>query len=210
MRELAGRQTRSGLITERNGSRTFGPKRGSRPAPALTMVAMEMRVATDPNNEEWRAIKDWPAYEVSSHGNVRRVLAGKGTRTGLLKLQVSKRGYPVATLRMMPRYTKTVVHRLVCEAFHGPPPEGQNEVAHGDGVRTNNRAGNLRWASRRENAADTLEHGTNYIPPPKSPALCSAIRRARAAGLSYSQLAARFPVSQGTAWKIVMRKGAYS
>lgn len=167
-------------------------------------------MATDPNTEEWRTIKGWPAYEVSSLGNVRRVLPGKGTKTGLLKLQVGKRGYPMATLRMMPRHTKCPVHRLVCEAFHGPPPEGQNEVAHGDGVRTNNRAENLRWASRRENAADTLKHGTNYISPPASPAICRAIRRARALGLSYSQLAARFPVSQGTAWKIVMRKGVYS
>ncbi len=42
------------------------------------------------------------------------------------------------------------VHRLVCQAFHGPPETGQ-EVNHLDGVKTNNSAQNLEWATRSEN-----------------------------------------------------------
>jgi len=116
-------------------------------------------MADNSNNEEWRVIKDWPAYEVSSLGRVRRILAGKGTQATMLKQMIGKRGYPVVGLTMMPRRKKIVVHRLVCAAFHGDAPEGKDCVAHGDGVRTNNRAVNLRWASHAENAQDTKKHG---------------------------------------------------
>lgn len=192
-----------------NEGRTNGPRSCANSDPALTETISEDRMAVHADSEEWRLIKEWPAYEVSSHGRVRRVVAGKGTQATIMKLQVGKRGYPVVGLTMMPRRQKIVVHRLVCEAFHGPAPQGNLEVAHGDGVRTNNRADNLRWATRRENRGDALLHGTHYRHPPVSPAICRAIRQARLMGLSYSQLAARFPVSQGTAWKIVTRKGVY-
>ena len=56
-----------------------------------------------------------------------------------------------------------MVHRLVCEAFHGAPPKGRNHVAHWDGVRDNNNVENLRWASPKENAEDRMRHGTAPI-----------------------------------------------
>lgn len=43
------------------------------------------------------------------------------------------------------------VHRLVCEAFHGPPPEGRPYVIHIDEDAHNNRPENLRWGSQKEN-----------------------------------------------------------
>lgn len=48
------------------------------------------------------------------------------------------------------------VHRLVCEAFHGPKPTPKHEVAHWDGDKTNNTAPNLRWATHKENCQDTV------------------------------------------------------
>lgn len=42
------------------------------------------------------------------------------------------------------------VHRLVCEAFHGPCPPGM-EVLHDDEDGLNNRPENLRWGTRKEN-----------------------------------------------------------
>ncbi|QMP18215.1 HNH endonuclease [Ralstonia phage RpY1] len=44
------------------------------------------------------------------------------------------------------------------ESFVGPAPEGF-EVCHNDGVRTNCNLSNLRYGTRRENAADTKLHG---------------------------------------------------
>lgn len=43
------------------------------------------------------------------------------------------------------------VHRLVCEAFHGPAPEGKNVVIHLDENALNNRPENLKWGTQKEN-----------------------------------------------------------
>lgn len=43
------------------------------------------------------------------------------------------------------------VHRLICEAFHGPAPEGKNVVIHIDENALNNRPENLRWGTQKEN-----------------------------------------------------------
>jgi hypothetical protein len=43
------------------------------------------------------------------------------------------------------------VHRLVCEAFHGPAPEGLPVVIHLDEDATNNRPENLKWGTQKEN-----------------------------------------------------------
>lgn len=41
--------------------------------------------------------------------------------------------------------------RLVCEAFHGPPPPGKPNALHRDENPRNNRPENLFWGSQREN-----------------------------------------------------------
>lgn len=98
--------------------------------------------------EEWRpTTRD--GYFVSSVGRVR---GPKGT---ILKLQNSGNGY----LQLRIRGANVSVHVLVCTAFHGPRPEGM-EVAHRDGVGTNNNAANLRWDTRRGNFSDKRAHGT--------------------------------------------------
>ena len=43
------------------------------------------------------------------------------------------------------------IHRAVCEAFHGPAPEGKPIVLHLDEDATNNRPENLRWGTQKEN-----------------------------------------------------------
>lgn len=43
------------------------------------------------------------------------------------------------------------VHRLVCEAFHGPPTEEKPYVIHIDEDAHNNKPENLRWGSQKEN-----------------------------------------------------------
>jgi hypothetical protein len=43
------------------------------------------------------------------------------------------------------------VHRLVCEAFHGPAPNPRSVVIHLDEDATNNRPENLRWGTQKEN-----------------------------------------------------------
>lgn len=43
------------------------------------------------------------------------------------------------------------VARLVCEAFHGPPPFELAVVMHRDDDPANNRPDNLKWATQKEN-----------------------------------------------------------
>lgn len=101
----------------------------------------------------WRPVKSHPNYEVSEDGQVRR--AGR-----VLKAAVNPRtGYLTYSLYQSNRETRRYVHHLVAEAFIGPRPDGY-EVAHGDGDKSNNRASNLRYATRAENEADKIAHGT--------------------------------------------------
>lgn len=55
----------------------------------------------------------------------------------------------------------TGAHRYVCEAEHGPPPSPEHETAHSCGNRCCVNRWHLRWATREENAADKLLHGTD-------------------------------------------------
>lgn len=43
------------------------------------------------------------------------------------------------------------VHRLICEAFHGPAPEGKPVVLHLNENSLDNRPENLRWGTQKEN-----------------------------------------------------------
>lgn len=43
------------------------------------------------------------------------------------------------------------VHRLVCEAFHGPAPDGMPVVLHLNEDALDNRPENLRWGTQKEN-----------------------------------------------------------
>jgi hypothetical protein len=55
------------------------------------------------------------------------------------------------------------VHRLVCEAFNGPPPTKQHEAAHscGKGHKGCVNPRHLSWKTCSENHADKLRHGTH-------------------------------------------------
>jgi len=50
-----------------------------------------------------------------------------------------------------PKYGNMKIHRLVCEAFHGPPPFARAVVIHLDEDALNNRADNLKWGTQKEN-----------------------------------------------------------
>ena len=52
------------------------------------------------------------------------------------------------------------LHRLVCEAFHGPPPKAY-DAHHINEVKSDNRPENLEWRSRSENMKASYEGGFN-------------------------------------------------
>lgn len=112
--------------------------------------------------ERWRAVVGYEgAYEVSNLGRVRSVARtdARGHRQEgmLLKIGRHPRGYEQIRLYRAGQGESKKVHHLVLEAFVGPMPNGM-EGCHRNGVRHDNRIGNLRWDTVRENANDRMRH----------------------------------------------------
>ena len=79
------------------------------------------------------AFKWFPAYMAARSGGV----AGLKERRYIVGSMKSKRTLKVA--------------QMVCEAFHGPMPEGKPYVLHRDEDARNNRPDNLYWGTQKEN-----------------------------------------------------------
>lgn len=102
---------------------------------------------------EWREINDFPGYYISPLGVVMSALSEvpillKASPVGLnggMQVQLRKDG------KSHFRY----VHRLVAEAFI-PNPENKPQVDHIDTDTSNNNVANLRWATPKENANNTI------------------------------------------------------
>ena len=100
---------------------------------------------------ELRPVPGFPGHYANSEGAIFLLREKTPKRDRYDQISFTDRGKTVWT----------TVHRMVCLAFHGPAPEGK-EVAHGNGDPYDNRAENLRWATKEENAADRGIHGTAY------------------------------------------------
>jgi hypothetical protein len=112
------------------------------------------------NPEQWIEAIGWPEYEVSSFGNVRRIVKKKsGTYVRPVTPWMTKKGYMVVALSRAPIKKYFLVHRLIYESFHGP--QNNLDVCHNDGKKTNNNLQNLRSDTRAGNMADTVKHGTH-------------------------------------------------
>jgi uncharacterized protein YerC len=115
------------------------------------------------HEEEWRTIAGYEGrYEVSSIGRVRSLQSRSGRRKTPLMMRFKlTNGYQNVSLRCGRGVSRGFfVHVLVLEAFVGPRPGGL-EVRHfPDPCRTNNALTNLSWATRKQNAADKIVHGT--------------------------------------------------
>lgn len=111
------------------------------------------------SGEEWRIAFSFPDYEVSSLGRVRRLTPKRGAVVGqIIGTGVGSDGYHRIIVRENGRKRSIRIHRLVCEAFHGPPPTKKHQTAHKDGSRTNNNSSNLYWATWAQNVEDRIEH----------------------------------------------------
>jgi hypothetical protein len=109
--------------------------------------------------EVWRDIPRFPQYQASSLGRIRRNGATVRVTREALTPSLTPLGYHIVRPMRDGHPRSQFVHRLVCEAFHGPAPTDEHEVAHDNGIRIDNRPANLRWATALENAADRDAHG---------------------------------------------------
>ena len=159
--------------------------------------------------EQWKTVAEWPAYEVSNLGRVRRqnrILVASWTGT------VGKQ-YLACGLCDGARRRCARVHILVAESFLGPKPMGL-ETAHLDGDRANNALNNLRYVTCSENNLHKREHGTMSRGEDRHNAKLTPedvldIRR-RAAPRSrvngYAALAREYGISEQHAFKVANRK----
>lgn len=110
--------------------------------------------------EEWRPVvghEGW--YEISSLGRARRVRRSAGARVGhLLKAHPNRKGYLCVVLYVNGQHFCRRIPRLVAEAFLGPCPAG-HEVNHRNGIKADNCAANLEWATKSHNRRHAILMG---------------------------------------------------
>lgn len=95
----------------------------------------------------WRPVPEFPGYEVSSLGSVRSF---RGRTPRVLRGRGQPHGYVSVSLRRNGKSYERLVHRLVAAAFLGPADN--RWVNHLNGVKSDNRAENLEWATPSANA----------------------------------------------------------
>jgi hypothetical protein len=143
-------------------------------------------------DEIWKTIPGYGGYEASDQGRVRNAATLR-----VLKPWDNGNGYFFVSLGAG---NKRRVHHLVLEAFKGPRPCNL-DGCHDNGVRSDNRADNLRWDTRAGNFADKIAHGTQPRGETHPQSKLTASQISEVHGLlccRYSQreVAARFGVSQ--------------
>ena len=112
-------------------------------------------------NEVWKPVPSSRELEASSFGRIRsrpytQKMPNGGTRTRRLEPthgveSYSRKGGKYRRRIVVFRRKTLNVARLICEAFHGKPPNGRTIVLHKDENSDNNRPYNLEWGTQREN-----------------------------------------------------------
>lgn len=113
-------------------------------------------------NEVWKDVPSRPGIKASSWGRIclpprQAKMPNGGVRvytpkpTYGTKTKARKEAVHICMGYQSKFYGNMKIHRLVCEAFHGPAPEGKPVVIHIDEDATNNRPENLRWGTQKEN-----------------------------------------------------------
>jgi hypothetical protein len=99
-----------------------------------------------------KPIPSAPGYYADELGDIWR----NGTRR---KAMDNGKGYKRIKLSIGNKQRDAYIHRLVCEAYHGPCPPGF-ACRHLDGIRDHNSPYNLMWSDKATNEADKVVHGT--------------------------------------------------
>lgn len=113
---------------------------------------------------ELRPIPSCPGYLAGSDGHIYSTIYRKHRHGGelapprRLKAGTRKHGYVTCGVSLDRKSVPRLVHRLVCEAFHGVEPAPRCVVRHLDGDKENNCPENLRWGTHGENAVDRVNH----------------------------------------------------
>lgn len=161
---------------------------------------------------EWRTISEFDNYQVSEDGQVRRARQTRGSKAAGETIGAwNTMGYPSYHLCQNGVRRTIRAYKLVAQAFLGPAPTPEHEVAHNDGDRKNSHWRNLRWATRKENHADKRRHGTHRAGEATHVAKLTEaevldIRRRYADGEGQKEIGALYGINQPQVSRIVNRK----
>lgn len=162
--------------------------------------------------ERWKEVAGYDGrYEISDSGAVRSHSRRK--RGALMRRVFDTDGYIVVTLSAHGQCYLKKIHRLVLEAFRGPPPSGM-VAAHLNGDRSDPRLENLAWVTPEENSyhRDHIHTTAADRRGDKSPTrkLSSAdverIRESMLFGAKQCQVARAYGVSDSTIYLIQLGK----
>lgn len=114
------------------------------------------------DEEIWVPVPSKPGIMASSFGRIKLPDREARMPHGGMRKYITKPTYGIVTkASKTARHTymgiynsffgNMKIHRLVCEAFHGAPPDDKPYVIHIDEDAHNNRPENLRWGSQKEN-----------------------------------------------------------
>ena len=132
-------------------------------------------------------LRDVPGYEglyaVTSDGCV---WAYEKTRLRTyaarwLKQHPNEDGYMLATLCDNGKRRTFKTHQIVALAWISPQPTPAHEVNHKNGVKSENRADNLEWTTRRENVQHAWRTGLSAVSEANRAASRETIKKAHAA-----------------------------
>lgn len=116
----------------------------------------------------WAEIADFPAYEVSTSGYVRRRVDSQTSKAGrILKPRAHRAGHLYVFLRRDGKTHTRQIHRLVAAAFVNRLPGEGSLVCHKDGNPKNNAPSNLYWGTAAQNSLDRIAHGNSLKGVPK-------------------------------------------
>lgn len=150
--------------------------------------------------EQWAKVPSLVGVESSTEGRIRV--------DGILRSQSltgKTRGYYAVKIRG----TLVKVHRLVCEAFNGPPGL-LPQVNHKNGNSKDNRPDNLEWCDNRYNVLHAIKigvlvhhKGSDVLTAKIDEDISTKIRSDVARGLSHRKAADKFGISKTQVTRIV-------
>lgn len=187
------------------------------------MQTQQLARRTDPITshiaaEIWKDIPGFEGkYKASSRGRIKSVGRFINTNGGkwwkpsrILKQSVSTHGYPKITLGLGKRKEQVSMytHKLVVMAFFGNAPLNKNCVAHYDGNKKNNHVSNLRWATWKENEADSVRLGSKQRGEKHySSKLCvNDVLAIRASHDGIAKLCRTYGINKSSMYKVLVKK----
>lgn len=159
--------------------------------------------------EVWEKVRDYPRFEISNFGNVRRLYNRQGV-TRPVTLRDNSSGY--LTVSMSGR--TWTVHALVMRAFVGERPS-EMVINHKDANKHNNCLSNLEYVTKKENSRHAWDHGLVPSGRHKGESHANAvltsndvreIRMLLQEGTSQQKIAERYGVCRGTVYAISKNK----